>query len=304
MALRALFPWVLVLLRPVLAAAFVVGLATGTLRDRFVLVACIAAFWADYFDGALARRWNTVTPALRKADSFADTAFYLTLAAVTWKLHRDELSAHATALILCLGSLGAWVALDAVRWRQFAGFHAWSAKLFGVGLFAVDGAALRGRGDRADAGDRLRAGMPLARRGDRHQPSAEGVQGRRPHALARAADAPDAVAPGRGEARRSARKKRRDDRGPRITSGASSPLRKRPTKAKGWPARGRRMTAAQSSSSGTMVRPRAGARGSAGVMPDHRCGAGESCVGGSPFSGSSPARVSQNGQSPAGYPRR
>lgn len=135
MALRALIPWVLVLLRPALAAAFVVGLATGTLADRFVLGACIAAFWADYFDGALARRWNTVTPGLRKADSFADTAFYLTLAAATWRLHPDELHAHATALILCLGSLGAWVVLDAVRWRQFAGFHAWSAKLFGVGLF-------------------------------------------------------------------------------------------------------------------------------------------------------------------------
>jgi CDP-diacylglycerol--glycerol-3-phosphate 3-phosphatidyltransferase len=119
----------------VLAAAFVVGLATGTLADRFVLVACIAAFWADYFDGALARRWKTVTPALRKADSFADTAFYLTLAVTTWSLHRDELAAHATALTLCLGSLGAWIVLDAVRWRQFAGFHAWSAKLFGVGLF-------------------------------------------------------------------------------------------------------------------------------------------------------------------------
>ena len=35
----------------------------------------------------------------------------------------------------CLGSLAAWIVLDAVRWRQFAGFHAYSAKLFGVGLF-------------------------------------------------------------------------------------------------------------------------------------------------------------------------
>jgi CDP-diacylglycerol--glycerol-3-phosphate 3-phosphatidyltransferase len=134
-AVRALIPWVLVLLRPVLAAALVAGLATSTLGDRFVLAACIAAFWADYFDGALARRWGTVTPELRKADSFSDTAFYLTLAVTTWKLHGDELRAHATALILCLGSLGAWIVLDAVRWRQFAGFHAWSAKLFGVGLF-------------------------------------------------------------------------------------------------------------------------------------------------------------------------
>jgi CDP-diacylglycerol--glycerol-3-phosphate 3-phosphatidyltransferase len=134
--LRVSIPWTLVILRPVLALAFVLGWATGTLGDRFVLGACVAAFWADYFDGALARRWGTVTPALRKADSFCDTAFYLTLAFVTWKRHADELSAHATALKLCLGSLAAWILLDAVRWRQFAGFHAWSAKLFGIGLFA------------------------------------------------------------------------------------------------------------------------------------------------------------------------
>ncbi|APR78575.1 Hypothetical protein A7982_03922 [Minicystis rosea] len=133
--LRIAIPWTLVLLRPALAAAFVAGLATETLGDRFVLAACVAAFWADYFDGALARRWGTVTPALRKADSFADTLFYLTLAVVTYRLHADELRAHATALTLCLGSLAAWILLDAVRWRQFAGFHAYSAKLFGVGLF-------------------------------------------------------------------------------------------------------------------------------------------------------------------------
>ncbi|APR74681.1 Hypothetical protein A7982_00027 [Minicystis rosea] len=50
--LRIAIPWTLVLLRP----AFVAGLATGTLGDRFVLAACVAAFWTDYFDGALARR--------------------------------------------------------------------------------------------------------------------------------------------------------------------------------------------------------------------------------------------------------
>jgi len=100
-----------------------------------VLWACVAAFVADYFDGALARRWGTVTRALRKADSLADTAFQLTFAYATWRLHGDELRAHRTLVVLCLASLGAWCVLDALRWRQFAGFHAYSAKLFGVGLF-------------------------------------------------------------------------------------------------------------------------------------------------------------------------
>jgi hypothetical protein len=51
--LRSGIPWALVLLRPALALAFVVGLLAGVLRDRFVLGECVAAFWADYFDGAL-----------------------------------------------------------------------------------------------------------------------------------------------------------------------------------------------------------------------------------------------------------
>jgi CDP-diacylglycerol--glycerol-3-phosphate 3-phosphatidyltransferase len=110
-------------------------LFVGRLPDGAVLAACIAAFGADYFDGVIARRWGVATPALRKADSFSDTLFYLSLAYITWKLHGEELREHAFALALCLGSLAAWTLLDAFRWRRFAGFHSWSAKLFGLGLF-------------------------------------------------------------------------------------------------------------------------------------------------------------------------
>lgn len=123
------------LLRPVLAVSMLTALLAGRPPDGAVLAACIAAFWADYFDGALARRWGVASPALRKADSFSDTLFYLSLAYVTWRLHGAELRTHAFVLALCLGSLAAWTLLDAFRWRRFAGFHSWSAKLFGLGLF-------------------------------------------------------------------------------------------------------------------------------------------------------------------------
>jgi CDP-diacylglycerol--glycerol-3-phosphate 3-phosphatidyltransferase len=133
--IRRLIPWSLVLLRPVLAVAMLTALLAGRLPDGAVLAACIAAFGADYFDGVLARRWGVATPALRKADSFSDTLFYLSLACITWKLHAEELREHSFALALCLGSLAAWTLLDLFRWRRFAGFHSWSAKLFGLGLF-------------------------------------------------------------------------------------------------------------------------------------------------------------------------
>jgi len=77
--------------------------------------------------------------ALGQADSVVDTLFYLVLAGATWTLHADLLARHATALAVCLATLGAWYLLDLVRWRAAAGFHSWSAKLFAaaLGLWAI-----------------------------------------------------------------------------------------------------------------------------------------------------------------------
>jgi len=104
------------------------------LTDRAVLLLYVIAFVTDYFDGASARHFGTATPLLRKADSAADTIFYLAIAWLIVRRHPQEFSNNATALTVFLISVGLWYAMDAVRWRRPAGFHAYSAKLLSIGL--------------------------------------------------------------------------------------------------------------------------------------------------------------------------
>ena len=141
-------PWSLVILRAGAALVLAIGLVAGGLGDRSVLALFVIAFVSDYFDGVIARACGVATRRLRQADSLVDTLFYLVLAAVTYHLHPDVIRRHATAIVICVGTLVAWMLLDLLRWRAAAGFHAFSAKLFAVALgvwavalygFGVDG---------------------------------------------------------------------------------------------------------------------------------------------------------------------
>ena len=131
-----LVPWALVVLRGAVALALGAGLFAARLTDGLVLSLFVIAFVSDYFDGVIARACGVATRGLRQADSTVDTAFYLVLAAVTYRLHGEVLRRHAAALAICLGTLAVWAVLDLVRWRAAAGFHAWSAKLFAAALGA------------------------------------------------------------------------------------------------------------------------------------------------------------------------
>ncbi len=106
------------------------------MSDRQVLLLYAVAFVSDYFDGAIARRLGVATARLRSWDSVVDTLFHLILAWVTWRMHPGEVRANTAALALCLGSLLAWLVLDALRWKAFAGYHTWCAKLFAAALLA------------------------------------------------------------------------------------------------------------------------------------------------------------------------
>jgi CDP-diacylglycerol--glycerol-3-phosphate 3-phosphatidyltransferase len=132
-------PWTLVAIRAAAAVALGAGLVAGRLTDGRVLALFAIAFLTDYFDGVIARACGVATPRLRQADSMVDTAFYLVMAVVTYRLHAEVVDRHATALAICLGTLAVWAVLDLVRWRAVAGFHAWSAKLFAaaLGIWAV-----------------------------------------------------------------------------------------------------------------------------------------------------------------------
>jgi CDP-diacylglycerol--glycerol-3-phosphate 3-phosphatidyltransferase len=137
--LRPLVPWFLIGARALAGVVLAGSLVFGGLSDGWTLAMVIAAFVTDYFDGVIARALRVVTHRLRQADSVVDTAFYLLLAAATWRLHPEALRLHWLATAGCLGTLAAWYLLDLLRWRAAAGYHSWTAKIFALtlGIWAV-----------------------------------------------------------------------------------------------------------------------------------------------------------------------
>jgi phosphatidylglycerophosphate synthase len=127
---QRLLPWILLSLRLLIAPWLIIGPAA--LTDRAVLWLYVIAFVSDYLDGAAARYFRTVTPALRKADSTADTIFYLALATFVLRRHPEEFSRNALPLFLFLATTATWYALHSARWHRVAGFHTYSAKLLTI----------------------------------------------------------------------------------------------------------------------------------------------------------------------------
>ncbi len=88
------------------------------------------------FDGILARRLGVATPRLRRLDSAADTLFYLAVAVCAWRLYPQALARRAGLLGFLVALELARYALDWLRFAREASYHTFSAKLFGVLLFA------------------------------------------------------------------------------------------------------------------------------------------------------------------------
>lgn len=103
---------------------------------EFVLGATLA-FLSDVFDGVIARRIGASTEALREADSWVDTWYYLWIGAAIWHVHQSVILDWARPLALVAGSqLLCWV-VDFAKYRRFATYHQLSAKLWGITLFAL-----------------------------------------------------------------------------------------------------------------------------------------------------------------------
>lgn len=125
-------PWALVWTRLFLGV-FLLAL-NRYLSDREILWIYLAAFTTDYFDGVIARKIGTATPALRRADSAVDSIFHVCLGTITLLRQPGEFVRNRWMLGAFLATAAAWYALDAIRWKRLAGFHAYSAKLFSLGL--------------------------------------------------------------------------------------------------------------------------------------------------------------------------
>ena len=131
MNLRLQIPWSMIVFRAALGPA--IAIAARLPKPELWLGAMIAAgFLSDVYDGILARRWRTAGPALRAADSIADTVFYLGVLTAILERHWPVLRAS-------LGLLFVLLALEVVRWifdwlkfRRMASYHSYAAKIWGV----------------------------------------------------------------------------------------------------------------------------------------------------------------------------
>ena len=134
MTRRALAPLALTALRALLGPVLVLLALYRPSPAAFGL--CLAlAFLSDVFDGILARRLNVATPGLRRLDSLADTAFYLSASFAAWHLHPDALREHGGALAALAVLELARYAYDLLKFRREASYHMWSSKCWGIALF-------------------------------------------------------------------------------------------------------------------------------------------------------------------------
>ncbi len=123
-------------LRLVLGPVLVLMAYRGVAGAPAVAV-CLAALASDYCDGVLARRFGVDTPAVRRFDSATDTVFFLCAAWAAWLLHADLLRPWAWMAVAVLALEIARYGFDFVKFRREAAYHAWSAKAWGLSLFAA-----------------------------------------------------------------------------------------------------------------------------------------------------------------------
>lgn len=123
-------------LRLVLGPVLVFLAYAGVAGAPAVLVA-LAAFASDYFDGALARRFGVDSAAVRRFDSATDTLFFLCAAWAAWHLYAALLRPWLPLVWAVVALELARYVFDWVKFRREAAYHAWSAKAWGLALFAA-----------------------------------------------------------------------------------------------------------------------------------------------------------------------
>jgi CDP-diacylglycerol--glycerol-3-phosphate 3-phosphatidyltransferase len=97
-------------------------------------VAVLVGLLDDIADGMLARRWGCETPALRLADSSADTVFYLGTAIAMWLRTPELLRDDWKLLVLLFGLECLRYVLDFEKFGKGASYHSYLAKLWGLVL--------------------------------------------------------------------------------------------------------------------------------------------------------------------------
>ena len=93
-----------------------------------------AATLTDIFDGIIARRLGVATERLRRADSLADTAFYLCVGVLVVVRYPAVVAAYGPGLGAIVLLEGSRAVLDHYKFGRQAAYHMWSAKAWGLAL--------------------------------------------------------------------------------------------------------------------------------------------------------------------------
>ena len=124
-------PWAMVLLRVVLCPLLLLGAYRGW-DGKWLGLIVLVALVDDIYDGVLARRWKCDTPALRRADTSADTFFYLGVAEALWIRDQQLLRGNWKVLVVLGVFELARHGFDRVKYGKAASYHSYLAKLWGL----------------------------------------------------------------------------------------------------------------------------------------------------------------------------
>ena len=112
-------------------------MAWGGVAGAPAVLVTLAALGSDYFDGVIARRFGLDSAAVRRFDSATDAMFFVCAALAAWHLHAGLLRPWLPLVWAVVALEIARYVFDWVKFRREAAYHAWSAKTWGLSLFAA-----------------------------------------------------------------------------------------------------------------------------------------------------------------------
>jgi CDP-diacylglycerol--glycerol-3-phosphate 3-phosphatidyltransferase len=131
--MKRMVPWAMVWGRALLGPLIVLAAWKGVVGWALSLTVLVGLL-DDIADGMVARRWNCDTPALRLADSSADTVFYLGTAFAVWVRSPELFRANWVWLAILVGLEGLRYVFDFWKFGKGASYHSYLAKAWGLVL--------------------------------------------------------------------------------------------------------------------------------------------------------------------------
>lgn len=129
-------PMALVLLRGAIAPFLLWDALDGSITPWF-LVGYVVAVLSDIFDGIIARRLGISNATLRRADSWADVALYVCIAAAAWWVHPEVVFSFRLPLLTVVAVQALWWLVNLLKYGKPASYHTYSAKLWGLTLLVA-----------------------------------------------------------------------------------------------------------------------------------------------------------------------